>query len=71
MRVEEVEIYYDPGELFAGLLKGTRHQDTAGTKSVDPKNTLKCPLTKMAKNGQTSTCQISKVEVEDLDNQTH
>ncbi|KMT13304.1 hypothetical protein BVRB_4g085620 [Beta vulgaris subsp. vulgaris] len=51
MRVEEVEIYYDPGELFAGLLKGTRHQDTAGTKSVDPKNTLKCPLTKMAKNG--------------------
>lgn len=22
MRAEEVEIYYDPGELFAGLLKG-------------------------------------------------
>ncbi|CAN1306035.1 Pathogen-related protein [Linum perenne] len=32
MRAEEVEIYYDPAELFAGLLKGTPMNGTDGSK---------------------------------------
>ncbi|CAN1163280.1 hypothetical protein LINPERPRIM_LOCUS32577 [Linum perenne] len=32
MRAEEVEIYYDPAELFGGLLKGTPLNGTDGSK---------------------------------------
>jgi hypothetical protein len=38
LRVEEVEIYYDPGELFAGLLK-----TTASSPGDEPK-TRSCPF---------------------------
>ncbi|KAG2322821.1 hypothetical protein Bca52824_016034 [Brassica carinata] len=46
LRVEEIEIYYDPGELFGGLLKGPPISETKTTDSGD--NTAarqSCPFT--------------------------
>ncbi|GER53972.1 pathogenesis-related family protein [Striga asiatica] len=40
LRAEDVEIYYDPAELFAGLLKGP---SVTGQGSVAPSDT-KCPF---------------------------
>lgn len=46
LRAEEIEIYYDPGELFGGLLKGPPISETKTTDSGD--NTAEkqsCPFT--------------------------
>lgn len=50
MRAEEVEIYYDPGDIFAVLLKGppladykAEQQDTVDDGS---KHTQSCPFAK-------------------------
>lgn len=38
LKVEVVEIYYDPAELFGGLLKG---------KSISELESLSCPFSKL------------------------
>ncbi|CAI9757125.1 unnamed protein product [Fraxinus pennsylvanica] len=43
LRAEDVEIYYDPTELFARLLKGPL---IAGSEHTDSASTLKCPFNK-------------------------
>ncbi|XP_010464676.1 PREDICTED: pathogen-related protein-like [Camelina sativa] len=46
LRAEEIEIYYDPGELFGGLLKGPPISETKTTDTGD--NTAEkqsCPFT--------------------------
>ncbi|KAJ4726463.1 Pathogen-related protein [Melia azedarach] len=46
MRAEEVEIYYDPAELFAGLLKGqpTSIFEPQQRKSADASTSHQCPF---------------------------
>ncbi|KAE9585135.1 hypothetical protein Lal_00018221 [Lupinus albus] len=41
MRAEDVEIYYDPGELFSGLLKGKKQGGGDGSE-----HTHSCPFSK-------------------------
>ncbi|GAY33793.1 hypothetical protein CUMW_276090, partial [Citrus unshiu] len=48
MRAEDVEIYYDPAELFAGLLKGpvlNAIAETQQNKSADTSSSHHCPFT--------------------------
>lgn len=47
MRAEDVEIYYDPAELFAGLLKGpvlTAIAETQQNKSAGTSSFHHCPF---------------------------
>ncbi|KAK7244163.1 hypothetical protein RIF29_38981 [Crotalaria pallida] len=46
MRAEDVEIYYDPGEMFSGLLKGPSLSDNKGEKQGGSENTRSCPFSK-------------------------
>ncbi|KAI3982388.1 hypothetical protein MKX01_041226 [Papaver californicum] len=39
LRAEDVEIYYDPGELFGGLLKGPKTDSSNSSKKEDKKST--------------------------------
>ncbi|CAA2953443.1 Hypothetical predicted protein [Olea europaea subsp. europaea] len=41
LRAEDVEVYYDPTELFAGLLKGPL---ISGSERTDSASTHKCPF---------------------------
>ncbi|XP_024011267.1 pathogen-related protein isoform X1 [Eutrema salsugineum] len=45
LRAEEIEIYYDPGELFGGLLKGNPISETKTTDSGDKAEKQICPFT--------------------------
>ncbi|XP_010537721.1 PREDICTED: pathogen-related protein isoform X2 [Tarenaya hassleriana] len=45
LRAEEVEIYYDPGELFGGLLKGPPLPETKTTDSTEYSGKQSCPFT--------------------------
>ncbi|KAJ4874467.1 pathogenesis-related family protein [Raphanus sativus] len=46
LRAEEIEIYYDPGELFGGLLKGPPISETKTTDSGDSTaEKQSCPFT--------------------------
>lgn len=45
MRAEEVEIYYDPSEMFAGLLKGPLLSDLK-TQKEDVHQHHSCPFAK-------------------------
>ncbi|KAL9256157.1 Pathogen-related protein [Drosera capensis] len=46
LRAEDVEVYYDPAELFAGLLKGPPVSDSIeGNESTDnPMSGRRCPI---------------------------
>ncbi|XP_038903459.1 pathogen-related protein-like isoform X2 [Benincasa hispida] len=44
MKVEEVHIYYDPTELFGGLLKGKKNIDYELSKTTDSSAASACPL---------------------------
>ncbi|KAJ0986332.1 hypothetical protein J5N97_004688 [Dioscorea zingiberensis] len=46
LRTEEVEIYYDPAELFAGLLKGDPAADATADINTTAANLQACPLFK-------------------------
>ncbi|XVF78857.1 hypothetical protein PTKIN_Ptkin14bG0171100 [Pterospermum kingtungense] len=43
LKVEDVEIYYDPAELFAGLLKGPLISDSETTTAHDTAKSHGCP----------------------------
>ncbi|KAL0443614.1 UNVERIFIED_CONTAM: hypothetical protein Slati_2084100 [Sesamum latifolium] len=44
MRAEEVEIYYDPAELFAPLLKAPLNPNTEQQETASSTSPQKCPL---------------------------
>lgn len=47
LRAEDVEIFYDPGELFGGLLKGPLLPITASNEAGDVASSLDaCPFFK-------------------------
>lgn len=49
MRAEEVEIYYDPGDIFSGLLRTAAISDNKGEQqgAADGlENTHSCPFSK-------------------------
>lgn len=46
LRAEEVEIYYDPAELFAGLLKGDAVADDHGDIDAAAAKLQACPFFK-------------------------
>ncbi|KAB1216471.1 Pathogen-related protein [Morella rubra] len=52
LRAEEVEVYYDPAELFGGLLKGPLMSESnhGGDTAKSSSATLGCPLSKESLN---------------------
>lgn len=48
LRAEDIEIYYDPSELLAGLTKGSKVDETETTASAPTatQSNLSCPVLK-------------------------